>query len=295
MKPVVIALPGNEKLASSLAKGLDGEIGAADFAAFPDGETYVRIPNPVAGKRIIMAASLDRPNGKFLPLMFAAETAKDLGAAQVGLVAPYLSYMRQDRRFKEGEGVTSAYFARTISRSFDWLVTVDPHLHRRKSLSEIYPIPASVLHAASLISSWIRDHVGKPLLIGPDQESEQWVSAVASDAGASFVVLSKTRRGPHDVEVSVPDVDIWADHTPVLVDDIISTARTMIETIGHLKRAKMRPPVCVGVHGVFADDAFAHLKSAGATQIATCNTIDHPSNAINVMPLITEEVAALLK
>lgn len=295
MKTVVIALPGNEILAKALAGGLDGEIGAAEFDSFPDGETYIRMRSRIAGRRVILAASLDRPNEKFLPLIFAAETAKDLGAAQVGLAAPYLSYMRQDRRFREGEGVTSTYFARAVSRSFDWLVTVDPHLHRRASLSEIYSIPASAIHAAPLLSRWIRDDVDRPLLVGPDQESEQWVSAVAADAGAPFVVLTKTRHGPRYVEVSVPNVDRWAEHTPVLVDDIISTARTMIETVGHLMRAGMRPPVCLGVHAIFAGRAFDDLKTAGAERIATCNTVNHASNAIDVAPLMIKEIAAFLK
>lgn len=295
MKPVVIALPGNETLAKALAEGLGGDVGDSEVTSFPDGETYIRIGSPIGGRRVILAASLDRPNCKFLPLIFAAETVKDLGAAQIGLAAPYLSYMRQDRRFKEGEGVTSTYFARAVSRSFDWLVTVDPHLHRRASLSEIYPIPATAAHAAPLLSRWIRDNVDTPLLVGPDQESEQWVSAVAADAGAPFVVLTKTRHGPRDVDVSVPDVDKWAEHTPVLVDDIISTARTMIETIGHLTRAGMRPPVCLGVHAIFAGRAFDDLRSAGVKRVATCNTIDHASNAIDVTPLMIKAVAAFLK
>jgi hypothetical protein len=47
-------------------------------------------------------------------------------ARQVTLVAPYLAYLRQDRRFRPGEGITSRTFTRLISSSFDRLVTVDP-------------------------------------------------------------------------------------------------------------------------------------------------------------------------
>ena len=65
-----------------------------------------------------------------LPLIFAAATARELAAAKIGLVAPYLAYMRQDRRFNPGEAVTSRQVAGLLSSAFDWLVTVDPHLHR---------------------------------------------------------------------------------------------------------------------------------------------------------------------
>jgi len=140
--------------------------------------------------------------------------------------APSAIANRQDRRFQPGEAVTSTYFAKILSSQIDWMVTVDPHLHRRSSLAEIYSIPTQVMHAAPLISDWIRNEVKKPLLIGPDSESEQWVAAVARDAVAPHLVLQKVRHGDRDVEISVPEVARWRDHIPVLVDDIVSTGRT---------------------------------------------------------------------
>ncbi|MCA1481376.1 phosphoribosyltransferase family protein, partial [Bradyrhizobium sp. NBAIM08] len=140
-------------------------------------------------------------------------------------------------------------------RYFDGLVTVDPHLHRYDSLDAVYWTPSRVVHAAPLLAQWIQNNAYQPLLIGPDSESEQWVSEVARLAGAPYLVLEKVRRGDRDVSVSVPDVGRWLNHTPVLVDDIISTARTMIETVGHVRAAGLLPPICVGVHGIFADRA----------------------------------------
>ena len=293
MKTIVFPLPGNEDLARSLAECLGAEVGALHVRRFPDGESYVRYGSPVEGRRIILACTLDRPDKKFLPLVFAAAAARDLGAAEAGLVVPYLAYMRQDRRFKPGEAITSTHFAQSLGSWIDWLVTVDPHLHRRGSLSEIYSIPATALHAAPAISTWIRRAISNPILIGPDGESAQWVAAVANDAGAPFVVLEKRRHGDRDVQVSVPDVERWRDRTPVLVDDIISTARTMIETIGHLKTAGLAPPVCVGVHAVFADKAYEELQGSGAGQVVTCNTIPHLSNEIDLTTLLAHSVRGL--
>jgi len=294
MRPLLVALPGNEHLAQPLAQEIDAEVGDITTRRFPDGESYVRYDTAVAGRSVALLCTLDRPDDKFLPLLFAAATARDLQAARVGLIAPYLAYMRQDRRFQPGEAITSNYFGRTLSAGIDWLVTVDPHLHRHTSLAEIYSIPTRVAHAAPLISAWIRRHVEKPLLVGPDSESEQWVSAVARDAGAPHLVLQKTRRGDREVEVSVPEVARWRDRTPVLVDDIVSTARTMIETVGHLQRAGMQQPVCVAVHGIFAGNAYDDLLRAGAARVVTSNTVPHASNQIDVCALITSHVHALV-
>lgn len=145
------------------------------------------------------------------------------------------------------------------------------------------------MHAAPLISGWIRKEVSRPLLIGPDSESEQWVAAVARDAGAPHEALRKVRHG----EVSIPDVARWRDHTPVLVDDIVSTARTMIETIGHLGRESMQPPVCVAVRGIFAGNAYDDLLAAGAGRVVTTGTVPHVTNAIDITALLAHGVQAV--
>ena len=124
------------------------------------------------------------------------------------------------------------------------------------------------------------------MLIGPDEESEQWVADVAKKADANFTVLKKIRHGDNDVEVSVPHIEKFKTYTPILVDDIISTGRTMIETIHHLKTAGMQAPICIGVHAVFAENAYQNLQNAGAAKIITCNTIPHPTNKIDISDLL---------
>jgi len=181
-----------------------------------------------------------------------------------------------------------------LSDIVDWLVTADPHLHRIDALPKIYSIPARSVHAAPLLARWIEDEVKLPLLIGPDRESAQWVSVVAEGAGAPFIVLEKQRHGDRDVEISVPDVARWRQHTPVLVDDIISTGRTMIQTLGHLNRAGMKPAVCAGVHAVFASGAYEGLSAAGASRIVTTNTIAHETNAIDVTDALSACASELI-
>jgi ribose-phosphate pyrophosphokinase len=288
MKKIIFALPGNELLAESLTKKLNADSGELIIRHFPDGESYINVISDVSNKEVIIVCTLHQPDDKLLPLFFLSKNLKDLKAKKITLIAPYLAYMRQDKKFSPGEAVTSAYFAKLISSFADELITIDPHLHRRHSMSEIYSIPCKVLHASELISNYIKEKIKNPLLIGPDSESEQWVSEVAKNAGAPFIVLQKERFGDKDVKVSVPHVEKYKDQTPVLVDDIVSTAHTMIETITHLKAAGMKAPVCIGVHAVFAGNAFEELKRSGAADIISCNTIDHISNRIDISDLIAK-------
>lgn len=294
MKPLILTYPGNELVASGVAKDLQGEPADFELRNFPDGETYFQLISPTKDRSMVVFCSLDRPDKKVLPLLFISETARELGVKKIGLVAPYLGYLRQDKRFNEGEAITSRYFSRLFSGYFDWLVTVDPHLHRISELPQIYSIPCHVVHAAPEISKWIRDHVQKPLLIGPDSESLQWVKSIAKNADAPFLICEKERLGDRRVKVTVPLRQLPSDHTPVLVDDIISTGRSMIEALVQIKEFGAAPPVCIGVHAVFSGNAYQELLEAGARQVVTCNTITHPSNVIDLSPLLSGEIRRLL-
>lgn len=294
MSTVVLAMPGNEAQADRFTVDLGAERGSVMVRRFPDGESHVRVDCEVANRAVAIVCTLDRPDQKLVPLLLLAAAVREAAAQSTGLVAPYLPYMRQDRRFHPGETINARHFAKWLSAAFDWLVTVDTHLHRIADLSQIYPIPNRNVHAAPAVADWLRQHVQRPVLVGPDEESGQWVTDVASRAGAPWVVLRKTRRGDTDVEVSVPEVDRWRDHTPVLVDDIVSTGRTMIETVGHLRRAGLAAPVCIAVHAVFAGNAEAELRAAGAAEVVSCDTIKHPSNRIALGAILAQAAHELI-
>jgi len=293
-RPLIIPLPGNEAMAQSLAEIMGAELGALESHSFPDGETYMRIKTAVEGRTIALVCTLADPDRRFLPLSFAARTARALGAGRVGLVAPYLCYMRQDKSFLPGEAVTSRHFADLVSAEFDWLITVDPHLHRYKALSDIYAIPGRALHAAPLLGAWIGRHVNQPYLIGPDEESRQWVSAVAGICGAPYCVLTKQRLGDRSVRIAPEGLKPLGSATPVLIDDVISSGKTMQEAIRIARPFSTRKPVAVTVHGLFAEGADVMLEREGATLITT-NTLPHASNRIDVAALIAPAIAEFVK
>src|SRR6056297_847284 len=268
--------------------------GQLDTRRFPDGEVYVRVATPCAGADVILCAGLQPPDETTLSALLTAATLRDLGAARILLVAPYLPYMRQDSRFREGEGITSRYYAALLSAQFDGLVTVDPHLHRYAGLSELYTIPTACVHAAPAIGEWVRENLAEPVLIGPDSESRQWVEAVAEVASAPFIVLDKVRRGDRDVSVSEPDLLDHDGRHPVVLDDIISSGRTMAEAVARVNGRGGPQPVCIAIHPVFADGAVADLRAAGVGRVVSCNTIAHETNAIDVSPLIGDACRGFL-
>lgn len=286
---LIFPLPGNEAMTSQLAEKMGATVGTLETRRFPDGETYIRIASDVSGKDVVFVCTLAHPDDQFLRLVFVARAAKELGAKSVTLIAPYLAYMRQDTRFHPGEAVTSDHFATLLSEEFDRLITIDPHLHRHRSLNEIYTIPAIALHATPLLIEWIAKNVDRPYIIGPDIESEQWIRGVAESLQAPYVVLRKQRKGDRNVKISVPDLPAGEGRTMVLIDDIVASGRTMIEVAEGLAKKGFAKPVCVVVHPLFAEDAFARLSELAAV-IASTDTVPHASNRISVVPLLAQAI-----
>ncbi len=287
---LVVALPGGEQLAAQLAAALDCELTGLVVHTFPDRETLVRLDATVKGRCVILAGSLNDPDTKTLPLLFAADAARELGALQVGLVAPYLAYMRQDRRFHRGEAVTSRSYARLLSSALDFLVTVDPHLHRWHSLDELYAIRTYAVESAGAIASWVAEHVDHPLIVGPDEESAQWVERVANLADAGWTVMGKTRTGDRDVAVNLDAKGLGRYQTPVLLDDIVSSGATLVAAAAALERAGLRKPVCIAVHALFAADAQRQLEGARIERMVTTDSVPHATNAIRLAPQLAAAV-----
>lgn len=282
---LLFAMPGNEALAAAMTQASSWTAARLEIRRFPDNESYVRIEEEVAGQATAILCTLARPDDRFLQLAFASRLLRDLGAASVTLVAPYLPYLRQDRRFKPGEAVTSLYFAALISQSFDRLVTVEPHLHRYRELREIYTIPTIALKTAPLLAEWIGRDVSNPLLVGPDEESKPWVSVIAEATGAPFVVLKKRRSGDRSVSISGPDLSCWRGRQPVIIDDIAASGATLIEAAALLRAAGLLPPVCLVVHALFAPEVARRL-SAVMSHLVSTNSVIHPSNGIDITGLL---------
>tara|TARA_Y100000310_G_C20571200_1_gene758129 strand:- start:300 stop:1190 length:891 start_codon:yes stop_codon:yes gene_type:complete len=287
---IIITTCGNsEDIAKSLARKLKARYSPLKISSFPDGDIYLKFNMSLKNKRLIIVQSFQPHSDMSLfDVIFAAETAKDLGAKKVILVAPYLAYMRQDKRFHSGEAISSRIMAKLLNNSVDRIITIDPHLHRYKSLKAIFKIPAKRLTANSLISKYIRDNIKFPVIIGPDWESYQWAEFIAKQVGCDSTVLEKTRFSSRNVKEKMKKKVHCKGMDVVIVDDIISTGHTIAEAAKKARKMGAKSVTAIGVHGLFVEKAIDKMKKAGVTKIVTTNCIEHRTNKIDVTPLLVD-------
>ncbi|MBI2662690.1 ribose-phosphate diphosphokinase [Candidatus Woesearchaeota archaeon] len=292
---IITSCGNSEYIARGLAKKLKAKYSPLTIAAFPDGDLYLRFNASLQGKKVVIVQSFyPHPDMSLFDVVFASKTARELGAKKIILVAPYLAYMRQDKRFHPGECVSSMVMAGLLNDYVDKIITIDPHLHRYKSLKNIFKISAVRLTANGLLGEYIKKKY-QPLrnnlvVIGPDWESYQWAEDIAQIVGVPATVLEKTRLSSWEVHSKMVHPIPIKGKDVVIVDDIISTGRTIAEAARQAKSMGAKSIRTVGVHGIFVEDAIEKMKKAGVVDIVSTNCIDKENSKIDVTPLLVEEL-----
>ena len=287
---IVISCSHGKHIAKKIAAKLKKPYSALEVTHFPDSEIKLRFKVDVKNKDIVLVQSFyGNVNDCIIEALFAAETAKDLGAKKITLVAPYFPYLRQDRRFNPGECISLRTIAQNIDEDFDEVIIMDPHLHREKTLRHIFKISSKRLTANPLIVDYIKKKVRNPLIIGPDWESYKWAQRIAEKIGCDFAIMEKERYSARNVRVKLnKKIDIKSKNL-VFIDDMISTGHTLLEAIKAMRKLGAKKVTCFAVHGILVENALNKLRKAGATVITT-NTIPNPATRIDIAGVIAKAV-----
>lgn len=290
-KPLLLCFEDELETAARIARATELDLATIARHRFPDGEIKLRLP-AVLPERLVILRTLSNPNEKLIELLLLAQTARLQGARHLTLVAPYLAYMRQDMAFHPGEAISQRIIGRFLADLFDALVTVDPHLHRVATLQEAVPVAnAVVLSGASLLSDLIATRRQQPLLLGPDEESAQWVALAAARHGFDTGVCRKVRHGDQAVEVTLPTVAV-SGRQVVLLDDVVSTGHTVARAARLLLAAGAVSVDVAVTHALFVGDALPVIRQAGVGEVWSTDSIKHPSNAVSIVPGLAQALLA---
>lgn len=275
------SLPPSSRDAARLAARLGIPFHEIAIHRFPDGE--IRVTATPASPVTIIYASLDRPNEKLIALAFAAEALRRGGAKRLVLLAPYLCYMRQDNAFHEGEAISQTVIGALLAGCFDRVVTTDAHLHRTPDIKTVFTgIDSDNLSAMPAIAVALRRTGLDPatIVVGPDVESEPWVSDLASRLGLPYTVAQKTRRGDRSVEIGFPDPARIGGRPALIVDDMVSSGGTMIACARALTSAGATLIDAVVTHALFSEELRRDMIQSGIRSIRSTHNVPHSTNAI---------------
>ena len=289
---LLLGFPEYREPAVRLAKAAGLSYAEVGIHTFPDGESRLLLPEKLPS-RVAFCRTLDQPNGKLLELVLAAASAREQGVEHCTLVAPYLCYMRQDKAFSPGEVVSQGIIGKLLADYFTEVLTVDAHLHRISRLSEAIPARVAMnLKATQPMACFLATRLDNPLLLGPDQESEQWVAAIAAHDRLDYVVASKQRFGDTEVMVTLPPA-AYEGRDIVLLDDVASTGRTLEVAARELESHAPASISALVTHALFVGDAQQRLAAVGVENIWSCDSILHQSNAVHLDEILGNALAKI--
>ncbi|MGQ9718407.1 MAG: ribose-phosphate diphosphokinase [Nitrososphaerales archaeon] len=285
--------PASKELAASIAKDLGAEPIGIDAKIFPDGESYLRIMSDVRNKRVAIVQSTYPPVDRhILQLLLLAHKISEDGG-EVYVIVPYLAYARQHRAFLQGEVVSLGVFARLLrSVGVRRMITVD--IHNVEGLG-LFSVPAYSVSAIPLMA----EHFGKnyrlnrAIAVSPDFGGSIRVEAFAKVLKIEHLALQKVRNKTTG-EVSFEDIaDRVQGKDVILVDDIISSGKTMELATVRLKDYGAKRVFAVCVHPLLAGDALDRMEKAGIEDVVGTNTIPSLVSKVDVAPILVSHLLTL--
>jgi ribose-phosphate pyrophosphokinase len=273
-------------LAWSVAKSLKCEVGKAEIKTFPDGEKCIRIGSKVQGKECAVIQSV-RTNDDLVELLLMLDALRDLNTTQTHAVTPYLAYMRQDKRFTEGESLSAKTILKVLHELSDSLTMVNCHFLNEPGEAVYNHVNFMNLDATPILARSIREKAPNPVIIAPDKGSLGYAKAAAHTLDCEFNHLSKTRLSGTEVTIKPKELNVKGKDV-IILDDIISTGGTIIEAVKVI-RGWHPASISVGcVHGLFLNGV--EPFQATVDRLVSTDTIENPASKVSVADLIAKDL-----
>lgn len=285
MSLLIASFPETKHIARSVARSLHAAYTEIFVEDFPDSEFHLALKKNPKNKTVVILGSLSRnPDDKLIEAILAGGIARDYGAKKVILMATYFPYLRQDRHFFKYDSFSSKHIMKLMG-NFDHIITIDPHLHRITRMSGFSPKAESITTNA-LIARYIKRRFKNDFtIVGPDEESAQWSAQIARMLKQDVVVLKKTRFSSTKIAV-VQNASQTFRKNVIIIDDIISTGKTLVGALALAKRQGARHLVCIGIHGLLVNHADVLITKHA--ELVTTNTIPNQYARIDIAPIVVD-------
>ncbi|MCS7126060.1 MAG: ribose-phosphate diphosphokinase [Aigarchaeota archaeon] len=267
----LIAGPASTEIAYKMASIMNENLIKIDHKLFPDSENYIRVPEKVEGEDVVIIQGTHPPQDRHLIQIFLmVDTLLDLGARSVKLVAPYLAYTRQDKRFLDGEAISFKIFLKILHKlKVEKIYTVNIHC---PWIIPESPIPIVDVRGEIPLARYLQlNKLNNPVVVSVGKKGVEMAKMVAEALGVRYTAAQSERdRLTGKVRV---ELDGLPGSEAIIVDDMISTGGTMIELIKILKSRGFKKIYATCIHGLLIGDSAERIFNAGAEKIIASDTI----------------------
>ena len=272
-------------LTGEICRTLGRDAGRVTLYNFSDGENYCQIEENVRGADVFIVQPTGPPvNSNIMELLIMLDAFKRSSASRVTAVLSYYGYARQDRKDKPRVPITAKLAADlVVAAGADRVLCVDLHAAQ---IQGFFDIPVDHLFAAPVLLDAIRDARLDPLtVVSPDAGGVERARAFAKRLGAQLAIVDKRRKGKNEVEILHVIGDV-RDRNVIVVDDIIDTAGTLINTVLALREAGAQRVFAGAVHAVLSGPAIDRINGSPIERVFCTNTLPLEDKLVRC-PLLT--------
>jgi ribose-phosphate pyrophosphokinase len=285
------------KLAASVARELGTSLGNCAVGRFPDGEVEVRLLDPVRRKDVFLVQSTSPPvNDRLMELLAMADACRRAAAARITAVIPYFGYARADKRHGRREPITARVVADLLEAvGVAHVVTLDVHTPQ---IEGFFHAPVDSLTAVPALCQALKERLPRDVaVVSPDAGRANLAAHYARCLGAPVILLHKRRDGGDDVEVTHVVGEVTGKAC-LVIDDIVSTAGTLVQSIKALLGNGARPDIAIAAtHGLFVDGARERLDCLPIREIVVTDSVEGRESGWSKLRVVSSAplIAAALK
>ncbi|XRP96883.1 ribose-phosphate diphosphokinase [Methanocaldococcus sp. 16A] len=281
---IIVSGSQSQNLAFKVAKILNIKLTRVEYKRFPDNEIYVRVVDEINDDEAVIINTQKNQNDAIVETILLCDALRDEGVKKITLVAPYLAYARQDKKFNPGEAISIRALAKIYSNIVDKLITINPH---ETHIKDFFTIPFVYGDAVPKLAEYVKDKLENPIVLAPDKGALEFAKTASEILNAEYDYLEKTRLSPTEIQIAPKTLD--ANGRDVLiVDDIISTGGTMATAVKLLKEQGAKKIIAACVHPVLIGDALNKLYSAGVEEVVGTDTYLSEVSKVSVAEVIVD-------
>ena len=281
---IVVSGSQSQNLAFKVAKLLNTKLTRVEYKRFPDNEIYVRVVDEINDDEAVIINTQKNQNDAIVETILLCDALRDEGVKNITLVAPYLAYARQDKKFNPGEAISIRALAKIYSNIVDKLITINPH---ETHIKEFFTIPFIYGDANPKLAEYVKDKLENPIVLAPDKGALEFAKTASEILNAEYDYLEKTRLSPTEIQIAPKTLDA-KDRDVLIVDDIISTGGTMATAVKLLKEQGAKKIIAACVHPVLIGDALNKLYSAGVEEVVGTDTYLSEVSKVSVAEIIVD-------
>lgn len=291
---VLFAGNSNPRLSQAIADYLEIPLGAALVGNFTNGETRVQIDENVRGAEVfVVQPTCGNVNETLMELLIMIDALHRSSAKTITAVIPYYGYARQEKKTAGREPITAKLVANLITvAGADRVITVDLHA---AAIQGFFDIPVDNLMSLPILVEYFQRKgfdSSNLVVASPDAGGVNRARLFAERLNAGLAIIFKRRPEPDKAEV----IDVVGDvegKTVIVVDDIISTGRTLIKGVETMLARGATRCYAAATHAIMASEAIDMINASPLEEVVVTDTIPLPSSTQRGK-ITTLSVASLL-